>query len=85
MPTMKTFILITFLTYLSTTTKYGGGILSVSALEDDNEACSGWAANGECSLNPKYMLENCKASCEKIAEADREMAVEIGKWCMGFV
>ena len=77
---MKTIILTTILTYLSTSRIYGsGGILSVSALEDDNEACSGWAANGECSLNPKYMLENCKASCEKIAEADREMAVEIGE------
>ena len=78
---MRSFILTTLLTYLSSTTRiYGsGGILSVSALEDDNEACSGWAANGECSLNPKYMLENCKASCEKIAEADREMAGEIGE------
>ena len=31
------------------------------------------------------MLENCKASCEKIAEADREMAVEIGKYYMVFI
>ena len=80
MPTMKTFILTTLLTYLSSTSKYGGGgILSVSAVYDEVDECSGWAANGECSLNPKYMLENCKASCEKIAEADREMALEIGK------
>ena len=76
---MKSFILITLLTYLSSTTKHGGGIITVSAAYDEVDECSGWAANGECSLNPKYMLENCKASCEKIAEADREMAVEIGK------
>ena len=31
------------------------------------------------------MLENCKASCEKIAEADREMALEIGELFMGFI
>jgi len=79
---MKTFILTTILTYLSsTTTRYGsGGILSVSAVYDEVDECPNWAANGECSLNPKYMLENCKASCEKIAEADREMALEIGKY-----
>ena len=31
---------------------------SLAQLEDDNENCQGWADNGECSLNPKYMLEN---------------------------
>ena len=76
---MKTFILTTLLTYLSTSSRYGGGIVSVSAAIDEVDECPGWAANGECSLNPKYMLANCAASCEKIAEQDREMAVEIGK------
>ena len=31
---------------------------SLAQLEDNDENCQGWADNGECSLNPKYMLEN---------------------------
>ena len=30
---------------------------------DDNNNCAEWAAEGECSSNAGYMLENCKFSC----------------------
>merc|ERR1719346_256188 len=30
---------------------------------DDNQMCPDWAANGECEMNPGFMLENCKQSC----------------------
>ncbi|KAL9182927.1 hypothetical protein ACHAXT_004206 [Thalassiosira profunda] len=50
----------------------------VAAEEADTIAeCDGWASAGECSLNPRYMLENCPVACKKQAAADREMAREI--------
>ncbi|KAL4430795.1 hypothetical protein ABPG75_006051 [Micractinium tetrahymenae] len=33
------------------------------ACEDFNAYCPGWAATGECSTNPAYMLPNCRVSC----------------------
>jgi len=30
---------------------------------DANQYCEDWAANGECEINPGFMLENCPASC----------------------
>mmetsp|Transcript_25252 Transcript_25252/g.39176 ORF Transcript_25252/g.39176 Transcript_25252/m.39176 type:complete len:700 (-) Transcript_25252:144-2243(-) len=38
----------------SSTTTNGG---------DLHEDCQGWADEGECEANPKFMLENCAASC----------------------
>ena len=32
---------------------------------DENDYCSYWAAIGECSRNPGYMLYRCKASCNR--------------------
>lgn len=40
--------------------------------------CAGWAENGECSLNPTYMLQNCPIACAGVAEKDKVMAEEIG-------
>jgi hypothetical protein len=31
---------------------------------DDNTDCAYWATSGECELNPGYMLESCKLSCD---------------------
>ena len=31
---------------------------------DKNTNCSGWAANGECTKNPNYMIPNCCKSCK---------------------
>merc|ERR1719272_686561 len=30
---------------------------------DNNGSCPGWAAGGECTRNPGYMIPNCKKSC----------------------
>jgi len=38
---------------------------SVKAI-DENNFCGFWAAIGECSRNPDYMLNKCKASCNRI-------------------
>lgn len=29
--------------------------------------CAKWAANGECTINPAYMLDNCAGSCQSCA------------------
>ncbi|XP_076453477.1 uncharacterized protein LOC143288737 [Babylonia areolata] len=31
---------------------------------DESDNCPGWAASGECSKNPGYMLLHCKLSCD---------------------
>jgi hypothetical protein len=31
---------------------------------DDNEMCEMWSSEGECDLNPTFMLVNCKKSCD---------------------
>jgi len=36
---------------------------SSGSCQDDNGQCSRWARDGECTRNPKYMLANCKLSC----------------------
>jgi len=43
----------------------GGGQASLtpSPCVDDNDRCTEWAADDQCSSNPGYMLENCKLSC----------------------
>lgn len=33
------------------------------ACVDNNNRCPEWVADGQCSTNPGYMLENCKLSC----------------------
>jgi hypothetical protein len=37
-------------------------------LEED--ACPGWAATGECTINPDYMLHHCQYSCQTCIEID---------------
>lgn len=41
-------------------------------VEDQNEGCAEWAAQGECDANPDYMLENCAASCANIGSDDND-------------
>ena len=31
---------------------------------NNNVYCSIWAASGECSNNPEYMIKDCAKSCE---------------------
>jgi len=51
----------------------------VAQEQDDLAECDGWASAGECTLNPRYMLENCPHVCGRQAELDREMVEEIEK------
>jgi len=37
---------------------------------DDNDGCTEWAAGDQCSSNPEYMLQNCKASCGVCGSSD---------------
>jgi len=32
---------------------------------DSHESCEEWAADGECTANPTYMLTSCSASCKE--------------------
>lgn len=34
------------------------------------EECPGWAATGECTINPDYMLQHCRFSCQTCMEID---------------
>lgn len=31
--------------------------------QDDNENCKDWSRSGECEKNPRYMLQQCRRSC----------------------
>ena len=33
--------------------------------EDNHNDCGYWAGIGECQINPGYMLQNCKKSCNQ--------------------
>ena len=44
--------------------------------KDDNEWCPTWAAEGECSANPAYMLQSCKKSCE-VCKAGKTLLIPI--------
>ena len=60
-------------------------VVVVVAQEKDNVAeCEGWAAAGECNLNPRYMLEHCPIACAEQAELDKQMAEAIGE-CFFFL
>lgn len=47
--------------------------------EDLLEECADWAEVGECTKNPKYMKENCPASCMWQASEDERTKQAIGK------
>ena len=47
--------------------------------KDKVEECEGWSAAGECTLNPRYMVENCPIACAERAELDKQMAEAIGE------
>lgn len=40
--------------------------------KDDFDGCIQWAANGECDINPEYMLYNCKSSCKSCALTEQQ-------------
>lgn len=47
--------------------------------EDKLEECPDWAEVGECTKNPKFMTENCPASCMWQAAEDERTKKAIGK------
>ena len=48
-------------------------------IEDQLEECADWAERGECHRNPKYMQENCPASCIWQESHDKRMKERIGE------
>ena len=40
-------------------------IFTEPTCKDNNVKCNYWASIGECSMNPGYMLINCKKSCKQ--------------------
>mmetsp|Transcript_1562 Transcript_1562/g.2480 ORF Transcript_1562/g.2480 Transcript_1562/m.2480 type:complete len:124 (+) Transcript_1562:200-571(+) len=55
------------------------GNLSYNVIEDKLEECADWAEQGECTKNPRYMEENCPASCKWQASEDERTKKAIGK------
>ncbi len=43
------------------------------ACDDENPACGGWAADGECERNPSYMHKTCAGSCGTCDERKIEL------------
>jgi hypothetical protein len=43
----------------------GGGGGGNAGCKDSNKNCGSWADRGECEANPRYMLSNCKKSCDQ--------------------
>lgn len=40
--------------------------VSLAELVDQNESCEFWASIGECKKNPRYMLQSCALSCDRV-------------------
>jgi hypothetical protein len=40
--------------------------------ENKYDGCEAWATDGECSINPEYMLYNCPSSCQACALNDQQ-------------
>jgi hypothetical protein len=39
---------------------------------DNYRGCESWALNGECEINPEYMLYNCPRSCNTCGVSDED-------------
>lgn len=50
---------------LSTLLGGGGPPAAPPPLSDHSALCAEWAAAGECSSNPRYMLRSCSLSCSR--------------------
>ncbi len=44
--------------------KYIKSLPRTSNCTDSFSECDAWARNGECSINPEFMMYNCKKSCK---------------------
>nr|QBH70099.1 CreM12-ShK6 [Colubraria reticulata] len=54
----------------------GGGGKEEEACEDKHEDCADWAEGNQCTVNPEYMLTNCKKSCTKCGGGKEKEACE---------
>ncbi|XP_066295024.1 uncharacterized protein [Branchiostoma lanceolatum] len=53
-----------YATYMSTNCPLSCGACATTGnCEDTNGNCAGWAGRGECRINPAYMNQNCRRSC----------------------
>jgi len=43
---------------------------SVNGCDDTDSRCGGWASEGECDNNPRWMMRNCKAACNNCGACD---------------
>ena len=59
---------------------YCSGAASAAPLIDHNENCQQWAETGECAANPKFMQEQCAASCSTA----HDYRSQIRKECDGY-
>lgn len=55
-------------------------VFAEDTAQDEVEQCDFWAENGECSHNPRYMLENCGNACRRQERIDREIGRLIGEF-----
>ena len=51
---------------------------------DMNQDCAPWVSDGECYRNPAFMLQQCKASCEKFAEQNQGILQDTSDTCVNF-
>lgn len=60
-------------------------ILTSAACVDQNRGCDNWASNGQCNLNPLYMLFSCPVSCNVCSGcqnvANDEYCVAFARYC----
>merc|ERR1719502_1161055 len=52
--------------------------------EDLHQDCEPWVKDGECYRNPAFMLQQCKASCEKFAEKNEGILQDTSDTCVNF-
>ena len=50
----------------------------IDPCEDQHERCEFWANEGECDINPNYMLDKCAKSCKEctVSSSERDKKVE---------
>ena len=58
-----TTILLTWITYNTSNDPQTCTSEECKDCRDNNEKCQQFASSGDCTKNPKWMLEHCKVSC----------------------
>lgn len=52
--------------------KYINSLPESSQCKDNYDKCKEWAENGECTINPEFMLYGCPGSCKACALSEQE-------------